>query len=193
MTQVHISWSLDGADRCHLGLRVWVEVGGCSFIQLLLTPGFSNRLPSQHKAAMRLCVHSGLGGDAILQGHSQGKYQSTHTCTHTHRRNKQFSGTMWSNYVKEENVLLIGINLPSGLPTEGGLLRFRAALCHPLFFCQICSFHVYWGIKNGFIRGRLPINFLMPIALLDKKPEIILFSSPSGSNFWDGVSWYLCT
>ena len=23
----------------------------------------------------------------------------------------------------------------------------------------------------GFIRGRLPINFLMPIALLDKNPE----------------------
>lgn len=78
-------WQVSSAGQCGSGWR-WV---GASFIQLLLTPGFSNRLPSQHKAAMRLCVQFRLLGGRcafILQGHSQGKYQSkqyTHMHTHT--------------------------------------------------------------------------------------------------------------
>lgn len=51
--------------------------------------------------------------------------------------------------LRKKNVLLIGINLPSGLPTGREGSHAQSCAVSPLFFCQICSFHVYWGIKNG--------------------------------------------
>lgn len=70
---------------------IWVEVGGCSFIQLLLTPGFSNRLPSQHKAAMRLCVHSGSLEEDVLSSYRVIHKVSikVHTHAHTHTQEEQ--------------------------------------------------------------------------------------------------------
>lgn len=52
-----------------------------------------------------LCAFRLLGGRCafILQGHSQGKYQSTHTCTHTHTGGTSSSqGRCGLIHVKEE-------------------------------------------------------------------------------------------